>query len=592
MTRKVLWTRALGYGLIAAALLETLGMNLFTLAQTARARTSVPAQDEWALVQDLEQIDRGHALWPVLWAPYWGERQVVTRLLWMANARFHSLASLTWLTLTFQFVHIGILIAVAWVLLGRTSPPAVPPGGGERAGVQGSVASFLVACAVILNLMLSPFQMWNFVWSTQAMFVLSFLAAVTSFLCLALADGKRRTLFTTLAAAFAALGSFTMPNGLLVWPVLALQALCLRRRRAAAVLALIGAVAFGWYLRHYTVPFMRMGVGGMLRHPIQAILLVGVVVAGPVGFVSNALAAGLGVLTLAVTGYVSARALRIGVRERPVLSALVAIIVFLVLSSASIVAGRLDPRFLSRDPLYSVPVRYPTMVSLFWVAVALLALYTCWRRRARPVLLGFYAVPLLYFMFATVRTQYIMAEDWADYFRAADALGAAFLLDAPDEEMLAHLWPVRGEREERVVFLRRKGLAMFHEPRATWMGKNVSELFSPLESAGCIGGIEKTTSLGKLARVQGWAWDLRTGDSPDYVLLTDPADRIIGQARGGLRHGYIPGLLVEPGSVPPSHAHFRHSEWLGYVRKASNTPLDQIRLFGVFSKQRKVCALR
>jgi len=457
MTRKVLWTRALGYGLIAAALLETLGMNLFTLAQIARARTSVPAQDEWALVQDLAQIDRGQALWPILWAPYWGERQVVTRLLWIANARFHSLASLTWLTLTFQFVHIGILIAVAWVLLGRTSPPEEGPGGGERGGMQGSVASFLVACAAILNLMLSPFQMWNFVWSTQAMFVLSFLAAVISFLCLALADDKRRTLFTALAAAFAALGSFTMPNGLLVWPVLALQALCLRRsRRAAAVLALIGAVAFGWYLRHYTVPFMRMGVGGMLRHPVQAILLVGMVLAGPVGFVSNALAAGLGVLTLAVTGYVSARALRIGVRDRPVLSALVAIVVFLVLSSASIVAGRLDPRFLGRDPLYSVPVRYPTLVSLFWVSVALLALYTCWRRQVRPVLLAFYAVPMLYLMFATVRTQYIMAEDWADYFRAADALGAAFLLDAPDEEMLAHLWPVRSEREERVAFLRRR----------------------------------------------------------------------------------------------------------------------------------------
>src|SRR6202167_4630651 len=98
--------RAIGCGLIAAGLLETLGMNLFTLAQVWRARTSVPWWDEWALVRDLAKMDGGQALWPILRAPYWGERQVVTRLLWMANARFHSLGSLTWLSLLFQLAHI------------------------------------------------------------------------------------------------------------------------------------------------------------------------------------------------------------------------------------------------------------------------------------------------------------------------------------------------------------------------------------------------------------------------------------------------------------------------------------------------------
>jgi hypothetical protein len=575
---KLRWARALGYCLIAAGLVETLGMNLFTLGQIARARTSVPAQDEWALVHDLAQIDAGQPLWPILWAPYWGERQVVTRLLWMANARFHSLASLTWLTMLFQFAQIGILIGVAWVLLGRRGPP------------QSSRVPFAVACMVILNLLLSPFQMWNFVWSTQAMFVLSFLAATLSFLCLASAEGKRGALLIALAIGFATLGSLTMPNGLLVWPVLVLQALYLKRNRraTAAVVALIGAVAVGYYLRHYTVPFMRMGVGGMLRHPVEAILLVGVVAAGPVAFISNAAAAICGVLAFIATGYIAFRALRLDVPERPWLSVLVANIVFLVLSSASIVAGRLDARFLGPDPLYSVPVRYPTMVSVLWVSIALLALYTCWRRKMRPVLLGFYAIPLLYLMFASARTQYVMAEDWSDYFRAADGLGVAFLLDAPDEEMLAHLWPVQSERDERVAFLRRKGLAMFHEPRAAWMGKTVAELFPRTESGECSGAIESMKDLGGSARVQGWAWDSRSGAAPDYILLTDAAGRIIGQGRGGLRHGYVPGLFIEPGGVPSSHLRFPHSDWLGYMRQDAGP----IGLFGLFANQGKVCAIR
>jgi hypothetical protein len=585
MAKKLRWARAFGYGLIAAALLETLAMNLFTLVQIARARTSVPYWDEWALVQDLAQIDLGHAVWPILWSSYWGERQVVTRVLWMANAHLRSLASLTWLTLLFQFVHIGVLIALAWLLLGRTAQPE------DRA--RSGVMPFLVACVVILNLLMSPFQMMNFVWSTQIMFIFSFLVATGCFLCLALADGKYSTLFVALAAVLALLGSLTMPNNLLAWPVLVLQAIYLKRsRRVIAMLALIGAVAIGFYLWRYTRPDMGMGVVGMLRRPLQAILLLGVVVAGPAAFISNAVAAACGVLTLGVTGYLSVRALRLDARERPWLSALVGTILFLVLSSASVVAGRLDRRFLGRDPLYSVPVRYPTMFCVLWACIALLALYTCWHRQIRYAPLGFYAVPFFYFMFATAHLQFGMAQGWADAFRTADALGAAFLLDVHDEQVLSRVWTNRTEREERVAFLRKKGLAMFHEPRAAWMGRNVSELFSLADSARCVGMIEKTTRLDGFARVQGWAWDLRSGTSLDYVLLTDAAGRIIGQGRGGLTHGQFAGLSIEPEAVPASHAGFRYSEWLGYVRQDADSSTDQIRLLGVFASQGKVCAIR
>ncbi len=277
------------------------------------------------------------------------------------------------------------------------------------------------------------------------------------------------------------------------------------------------------------------------------------------------------------------------VEERAWLSAIVAIIAFNVLSSISVVAGRLDRRFLGRDPLYSVPVRYPTMVSVLWAAIAVLAIYICWHRQIRPVQLGFYALPLFYFLFATAHLQYVMAEDWADFFRGADAVGAAILMNAPDEQMLSRLWPTPAEREERAAFLRQRGLAMFHEPRAAWMGKNVAELFPPPAAEGCIGAIEKTIPLaGGFARVQGWAWETQRGDSPDYILVVDAAGGVIGQARGGLRHGYLPGLLIEPGSVPASHARFRHSEWLGYVRTAQ----EPVRLLGLFVREGKLCALR
>ena len=94
-------------------------------------------------------------------------------------------------------------------------------------------------------------QMWNSCGARKPCSYWASCSATISFLCLALAESRHHTLFTTLAVAFAALGSLTMPNGLLVWPVLVLQALYLKRSRRATVatLALVGAVAVGYYLR-------------------------------------------------------------------------------------------------------------------------------------------------------------------------------------------------------------------------------------------------------------------------------------------------------------------------------------------------------
>jgi hypothetical protein len=66
---------------------------------------------------------------------------------------------------------------------------------------------------------------------------------------------------------------------------------------------------------------------------------------------------------------------------------------------------------------------------------------------------------------------------------------------------------------------------------------------------------------------------------------------VIGLARGGLRHGYIPGFFVEA-QPPPPHARFRGSEWLGYVRKGIDTPWAEVGLYGVFRSEGNVCSIK
>ena len=568
--------RLLGYGMIVLALLGTLGINLFTLAQAARARTSVPFKDQWEFVEELAQHGHGKPLWPILWSPFWGNRLVIPRLLFLADARWFSLASLTWLAVLLQLVHIALLIALAWLLLERRSP-----------------VLFIIAITVILNLMLSPFQMENLVWSMQVHSPLVYVAATTAFLCLSLSSRSSGALFLALCIALGLIASYTMANGTLVWPVLAVQAIYLRRnRKVVMALALIGTFVMASYLWHYARPVqLGLGAGGMIRHPIDAIMLLGLILGSPFRF-TTAADIGVGILTLAAAGYLFYRASLYLNQQRKWLSVVFATVLFIFVSALSIVAGRLTPEYVHFGTIDPLPSRYFTMICLFWASTALLALTTIQAPRPQPWLLCIFGIVFGCLMFRTIVHQLTEAEDWADVYVGTDALGSAFLLEAPDEQLLSVLWPSKAEREERIAFLRQHRLAMFHEPRAMWLGKRVSDLFLPLPDR-CTGAIEKTEGLDKSSwRVEGWAWDADTSSPPDDVLFTDATGRIIGLARGGLRHGYRPGFPIVPQPVPESHANLRDSEWLGYVRQNGDFQFEQVSLYGLFRNKGKVCAIR
>ena len=553
----------------------TPSVNLFTLAQVSRARTSVPWADQWIVVEDLILRERGEPLWPMLWLSYWGHRLVIPRLLFLADARWFSFGSLTWLSLFLQSVHIALLIALAWLLL-RRKPPFL----------------FMMAVVVILNLLLSPLQMENFVWGMQTMFPLVFVAATGAFLCLSLGSTSNGGPFFVLCIVLGAISSYTMPNGLLVWPLLLIQASYLQQnRRSWWALAGTGTAVTVSYLWHYaTRPELGMGVGGILRHPVDAVTLLCSIVGSPlrlsiVGDIA------VGFVLLVITGYIFVHALLLPTRERRWFSALFAVVLFLFLSSFSLVAGRLTIRDLNLASKDFLPSKYFTMICLLWASIALLALSTSQGRKLRARFLCVYGVLFSWLMFANLARQLTAAEDSADVFRGADAVGSALLLDAPDEQLLSVLWPLKQERDERTLFLRQRGLAMFHEPRATWLGKRVSDVFPPA-GYGCTGALEKTVSLnGSSWRVSGWAWDDRAARPPDDILLAGATGHIIGLARGGLRHGYFPGFLVEPEAVLPWHARFRRSEWLGYVRFEGDLQRAQVSLYGWFRNEGKLCAI-
>ncbi len=222
------------------------------------------------------------------------------------------------------------------------------------------------------------------------------------------------------------------------------------------------------------------------------------------------------------------------------------------------------------------------MIQLFWAALAILILYVVCQMPRSPLsmlLAGFYVALYLCLMFLNPQRQISAAEDWPDFLRGIDAMGAAFILGVPDEKLLSILWPIHSQRDQIVEFLRQRRMAMFDEPRASWPGRNVSELFSRSGVGRCIGATERVSALPdeQSWRVEGWAWDNSKNREIDYVLIADPAGQVVGIARGGFRHGYFPGFFTESAVSPIYHMRFRASEWLGYARQPREDSLDHLR---------------
>jgi hypothetical protein len=258
--------------------------------------------------------------------------------------------------------------------------------------------------------------MENFVWNMQFMFPLVYAASSAAFVCLALNRDNGRYAFLLLCVIAAAVASYTMPNGLLVWPVLVAQAIYLKLKRHLTIaIALLGAVIFASYCWHYQTPPLGLGAFGMLRHPADATILIGLLLGAVLNSVSSRLGIAMTILALLGAVYLGAKALRDRPAQQSWLSALAAILVFLPLSAASIVAGRLTPQWLAGNT--AVPSRYYTLIDAFWAALAVLILYIFSHKPRSLLLAGFYGALYLCVMFLHPRMQKSAAEDWSGFIR-------------------------------------------------------------------------------------------------------------------------------------------------------------------------------
>ena len=436
-----------------------------------------------------------------------------------------------------QAASLAIQGLLAWLLWKLATRAGVNDPGDRR-----------VLGAAIVSILFSGAQYMNIVWGFQVQFFLvsaSGMAALGALLRAAEATRPwARWAWMAVCLLLGAACSYSMADGVLIWPVLLLAAgrLGVGRRAmglvGAAAVAVLAHFFHGWHASLLSAPspawrrvVFALANAGSPIFPLASRLG---------GVNSGAVIAATAVGALLVPGALF-HWFRAWTRHPSYSGARVALAhgaVFMAAASFALAFGRARMPFL--DAFRS---RYFTPPGVFWaclLAVAWPSLRTLGARRLR------WAVAIA--MLVCVAWHQMGALDAAREYgakrRLASVALAAGVYDPPLLSILNHsvadLTPV-------IEYLKEHRLALFHQEWTHWPGQRLGARFSiDPDAAACSGGIRDAAPVGDPAgrgwRVSGWARDA-SGGGPRRIVLADSSGTIAGVAleASGLWEGYARG---------------------------------------------------
>jgi hypothetical protein len=333
-----------------------------------------------------------------------------------------------------------------------------------------------------------------------------------------------------MAVVLALISTLCLAVGPLVWPILAVQAWIIGRKRHAAALAVAAVLVGVVYGLGYSRPTIGMGMTGILHHPWQAFTITGLVLGGPLSLYSRQLGMVAGCL-----GMVLATVILAHVRRRTAALSLSLVALFMWGSAAAIAFGRLSPEWLATYNGQPLPSRYMAPTFVFWAAMFAAAL-ACWNagRIARIAAVGV-SLAVLVLTFGTWNWQWRMPHEWATVSQGFDAIASGFFLPVSDQEYMSRIFPEEGLRTRLVAYMRQQRLSVFAEPRADWLGKDIAALAPARSNYAFRVTIREDKALGGSPVVYRIVGSLTLdGQAPLRrldVLMTDERGTVIGLAR-------------------------------------------------------------
>ena len=485
--------------------------------------------DELVMMEELHLFHQGKYSIGYLWAPYWGHRMLIPRLLMMADERFFHFSNtpLAVASLLAQVLTTALLVWLEWRML-REAPHWL--------------TIFVVAATA--HLALSSLQLETFLFGIAVQFTEGLLGAVASIALSALTIRSPKTpLWMPLGALlFAVLGALSMGTGVFIGPVILLVALGLRARaRVLAALALISAAFCAAYFAGYSNPGHAMGFSGLLLHPLGAIRITALVLGGAITDHSLGWGAACGFIGLLLAAGAAVRLLlgRTSLEE----AALTGFCVFLALYAFAFAFARFTPESIAALGHNTMLTSHDfTVPFLFWGT--LLALVAANHRsilsKSSCVLVG---AIVGYLTLHTQPSQLAASMAWLEFHRTLDVAAAGMVMGATDPEYLFELMPDQKSLDYYRPYMQQHGLSFFADDRASWPGRDLRSVFGDPVN-GCRGSIDRRLPAGDgKFRLEGFV------DGPGVrfplerqIVLTDAAATIdgvgntlvISEKRGGL----------------------------------------------------------
>jgi hypothetical protein len=522
--------------------------------------SSLPRWDEWAMVDHLALHHGGSFAW--LFAQHNEHRIFFTKLFFLIDTYAFRGSQIFLLVSVFlgQLLHVALLSASLWVLGGMRGP------------------AWRTGTGLIGFCMFSPIQQENLVFGFQVGFILPGLMATLSTFSLLLyqrsaQEYKRRTvaLWLVLAIAAAIAATWSLSNGMLLWPLLLLTAMLLRMR-VSSVIALLasGAASIALYFYHYRSPSL-----GSPAYSIQALGRELAFVAtyfgstwfhGPAGWA--AVVVGLAGVSAALVAAV--RVMRQRNAGSPLLTQLSVLMLFCIATAALTALGR-----QSLGAEQAGASRYQVFALLFWCSLGLS--FLLWITANTDSGLNAFSAFLVVMMLA-LTTQVRMPLREAQWYHVRQELiSLALLTDVHDLTELAEAYPDQQTVLRDAEYLKQNPLSVFAGNRYSQLGQtleSVYRLLPPEECSGHVASVQRLpTTNGEGLRITGYGWN-RARSKPVTQVIAVVDGRISG-------FGSTIMIPLERAKLGPE-ADPKRFGWVGYVRDASST--SRVKLYAVLDR--------
>jgi hypothetical protein len=502
---------------------------LTTIAATVAAYSALPYEDEWDTW--LSYLRRGYGLgW--FFALHNDHRIAAPRVLFAIDHL--AFDGRRWFLLVSSFVLQALLALLLWRLARRATV--------RDRDEDGVLGAAIVCC------LFSAQQALNFYWGFQVQFFMVYAAGAAALFALlrsaAAASAVRRGAWFAASLLLAAVCTYSMANGIFIWPVLLLTAVWLKVPRPGLALAAAGTVLLpalyfhGWHASKLdgavpiarTAAFALANLGSPLV-PLLARLGAGVRVA----VIATALV-GAALLAGAAGAWVSLWRNRARFSSEHAVLAHFAL--FVAAASFAIASGRahlpLDAAFRSR---------YITPPYIFWLCLLILAWprLRCWHAPAPHAMV----CAALLFGVAIHQTGKLRE---AARFGAGFHRGEVAVVDGvSDPTAWLSVFRSAAEAQPAVDYLRATRLSIFTERWTHWPGLPLASRFSIDPNSGaCQGRLEEAAPVTEPPQpgwsLSGQAMYPGTTASPRFVVFADPAGTIAGVApvAAGRWMGYVP----------------------------------------------------